>query len=107
MISSVKDVTTSVMCDTAYNNSCLSNSCANRLDLQATASKLRIKGITTGEFIETKFIERTVTPRDNQSFEPFEICPYVKKYMNSVADVVNIKATHGSDPHQAVLDPVA
>ena len=84
----------------------MSNSTANRLDLQNTALKLTFRGKKFGEVIVTKVVERTVTPRDNQSFETFKISPYMKENLNLDADVVNNKALQASYPQKAVLDPV-
>ena len=49
-------------------------------------------GINTGEVVDTKFVELTVTPHDNQAFEPSEVSPYVKEDLSVGADVINIKA---------------
>ena len=60
--------------------------------LHGTALKLTVKGIKTEEFVDLKFFELTVTPRDNQAFEPFKVIPYVMKDLNVGVDVINIKA---------------
>ena len=76
------------------------------LVLHGTALKLTVKGIITEEVVDTKLVELIVTPRDNQSFEPFKVSPYVKEDLNVGADVINIKALQETYPHLAVLDPV-
>ena len=104
--SSGKDTTALVLCDTACSNSWVSNDLANRLGLHGTASKLTVKGIHTEEVVDTKLVELIVTPRDNQAFEPFKVCSYVKEDLYVGADVINIKALQETYPHLAVLDPV-
>ena len=104
--SSGKDTTALVLCDTACSNSWVSNDLANRLGLHGTALKLTVKGINTEEVVDTKLVELIVTPRDNQTFEPFKVSPYVKEDLNVGADVFNIKALQETYPHLAVLDPV-
>ena len=96
-----KDTTALVLCDTACCNSWVSNNLADRLGLHGTALKLTIRGINTEDVVEL-----TVTPRDNQAFEPFKICPYVNEVLNVGADVINIKALHETYPYLAVLDRV-
>ena len=95
-----------VLCDTAFSNSWVSNDLANRLGLRGTALKLTVKGKNTEEFVDTKLVELTVTPRENQSFEPFKVSPYVKEDLNEGAVVININALQETYPHLAVLDPV-
>ena len=90
--SSGKDTTALVLCDTACSPSWVSNDLANRLGLHGTALKLTVKRINTEEVVDTKLVELTVTPRDNQAFESFKISPYVKEDLNVGADVINIKA---------------
>ena len=104
--SSGKDNTALVLCDTACNNSWVSNDPANRLGLHGTALKLTVKGINTEEFVDTKLVELIVTTRDNQAFEPFKVSPYVKEGLNVGADVINIKVLQETYPHLAVLDQV-
>ena len=104
--SSGKDSTALVLCNTACGNSLVSNDLANRLGLHGTALKLPIRGINTEEVVDTKLVELTVTPRDNQALEPFKVSTYVKEDLNVGADVINIKALHETYPHLADLDPV-
>ena len=68
--------------------------------------KLTVKATNIKEVVDTKQDELTVTPRDNQAFEPFKVSPYVKQDLNVGADVTNIKALQETYPHLAVLDPV-
>ena len=104
--SSGKDTTALVLCDTACSNSWVSNDLANRLGLHGTALKLTVKGINTEEVVDIKLVELIVTPRDNQTFEPFTVSLYVKEELNVGADVINIKALQETYPHLAVRDPV-
>ena len=104
--SSGKDTTALVLCDTACSNSWVSNDLANRLGLQVTALQLKVKVINTEEVVDTKLVERIVTPRDNQALEPFKVSPCVKEDLNVGADVINIKAPQEAYTHLAVLDPV-
>ena len=104
--SSGKDTTALVLCDSACSNSWESNDLANKLGLYGKALKLTIKGINTVDVVDTKIVELTVTPRDNQAFDPFKVIPYVKKDLNVGADVTNTKALQDTYPHLAVLDPV-
>ena len=101
-----KDTRAFVLCDTACRNSWVSNDLANRLGLHVTALKLTVRGINTEEVVDTKLVELTVTPRNNQAFEPFKVSPYVKEGLNLGADVINIKALQETFPHLAVLNPV-
>ena len=101
-----KDTTALVFCDTACSNSWVSNDLANRLGLHGTALKLTVKLKKTEEFVDTKLVELTVTPRFNQAFKPFKVSPYVKKDINVGADVIKIKSLQETYPHLAVLDPV-
>ena len=78
-ISSGKDTTALVLCDTACNNSWVSNDLANRLGWHGTAMKLTVKGINTEEVADTKLVELIVTLRNNQAFEQFKVSPYVKE----------------------------
>ena len=64
----------------------------NRLDLHAREVKLTVKSINTKEVVVTKLVELTVTPRDNQAFEPFKVASYVNEALNVGADDINIKA---------------
>ena len=57
----------------------MSNNLANRLGLQGTALKLTFKGIDTEKVVDTKSVALTVTPRDSQAFEPFNVIHYVKE----------------------------
>ena len=102
----LKDPAALVLCDTACSNSWESNDLANRLGLHVVALKLTVKGKNTEEVVETKEVELTVTPRDNQAFEPFENGPYVKEDLNVGADVINIKELQETYSHLAVLEPV-
>ena len=77
-----KDPAASVLCDTACSNSWESNDLANRLGLHGVALKLTFKVINIEENVDNKQVELTVTPRDNQAFEPFEVSPYVKEDLN-------------------------
>ena len=104
--SSGKYTTALVLCDTACSNSWVSNYLANRLGLHGTSLKLTVKGINTEEVVDTKLVELTVTPRENQAFEPFKVSPYVKEDLNVGADVINIQELQEIYPHLAVLDPV-
>ena len=70
-----KDTTALVLCDTACRNSWESNNLANRLGLHGTALTLTVNGINTEEVVDTKLVELTVTPRDNQAIEPFKVSP--------------------------------
>ena len=90
-ISSGKDITALVVCDTACSNSWVYNDLANRLGLHGTALKLTVKGINTEQVGDTKLVELTVTLLDNQAFEPFKVSPYVTEDLNVGADVINIK----------------
>ena len=94
-----------ILCDTACSNSWLSNSVADRLGLHGKALKLRFRGINTEEVIDTKLIEQTVKPRENQAFEPFKVSTYVKANLNVVADVININALQETYPYLDVLHP--
>ena len=51
----------------------MSNDLANGPGLHGTALKLTVKGKNTEEIVDTKLVELTVTPRDNQPFEPFKV----------------------------------
>ena len=102
--SSGKDTTALVLCDTAGSNTWVYNDLANRLGLHGTALKLTVK--RTNKVVGNKLIELTVTPRNNQAFEPFKVSPYVKEDLNVGADVINIKALQEVYPHLAVLDSV-
>ena len=101
-----KATTALVLCDTACSNSWVSNDLANRLRLHGRAIKLTVKGINTEKVVDTKLVELTVTPRNNQAFEPFKVSPYVKEDLNLGADVINIKALQETYPHLAVVDLV-
>ena len=68
--------------------------------------KLTVKGMNTEEIVYTKLVELTVTPRDNQSFEPLKGSPYVKEDLNVGAGLINIEALQETYSHIAVLDPV-
>ena len=83
----------------------MSHDFANRLGLLGTALKLTVKGIKTEEVVDTKLVELIVTPRDNQTFEPFKVGPYLKEDLNVGADVTNIKALQETYPHPSVVDP--
>ena len=104
--SSGKDTTALVLCDTACSNTWLSTDLENRLGLHGTALKLTAKIINTEEVVDTKLVELTVTPRDNQAVEPFKVSPYVKEILNVGAGVINIKALQETYLHLAVLYPV-
>ena len=93
--SSGKVTTALVLCDTACSNSWVSNDVANRLG-----------SVKNEEVVHIKLVELTVTPRDNQAFEPFKVSPYLKEDLNVGADVINIKALREIYLHLAVLDPV-
>ena len=54
--------------------------------------KLTVKSINTEEVVDTKLVELTVTPRNNQAFERFQVRFYVKEDLNVGVDVINIKA---------------
>ena len=84
----------------------MSNDLANRLRFHGTALKLIVKVINTEEVVDTKLVELTVTPRDNQAFEPFKVRPYIKEDLNVGANVIKIRALQETYPHLAVLDPV-
>ena len=79
------------------------NDLAYRLGLHGTALKLTVKGINTEEVVDTKLVELTVTPRDNQAFELSKVSPYVKEDLNAGADEIKIKALQETYPHLAVL----
>ena len=51
-------------------------------------------------------VELTVTPRDNQAFEPFKISPYSKEDLNVGANEINTKTLQETYPHLAVRDPI-
>ena len=72
----------------------MSSDLANRFYLHRRALKLTVKGLNTEEVVNTKLVELTVTPRDNQAFAPFKVSPYVKEDLNKSADVINIEALH-------------
>ena len=88
--SSGKETTVLVLFDTACSHSWVSNSLAKKFGLHATALNLTVKGINTEEVVDTKLVELTATPRDNQAFERLQVCPYVKEHLNASADVINI-----------------
>ena len=101
-----KDTTALSLCDTACIIFWVSNDLANKLVLHGTALKVTVKGINTEEVVFTKLVELTVTPRDNQAFEPFKVSPYVKEDLNVGANMINIKTLQETYPHLAVRDPV-
>ena len=104
--SSGKYTTPLVLLEAACSNSWMSNSLAKRLGWHGTALKLTVNVINTEELVDTKLNELTVTPRNNQAFEPFKVSPYVKEDLNVGADAINIKALQEIYPCRAVLDPV-
>ena len=94
-----------VLCDTASNNSWVSNILAARLGLQGTAIKLTVKGINTEE-LDTKVAQLTATPHKDQDFEAIIVRLYVRKTLNVGSDIIDVKYMQETYPHLAVLDPV-
>ena len=84
----------------------MSNSLAARLGLQGTALKLTIKGINTEELIDTKVVQLTVTPHEDQDFEAFTVRPYVRETLKVGSDIIDVKSMQETYTHLAVLDPV-
>ena len=104
--SSGNNTTALVLCDTPCINSWVSNILAARLSLQGTALKLTVKGINTGELIDTKVFQLTVTPHKDQDFEAFTVRPYLRETLNVGSDIIDVKSKQETYPHLAVLDPV-
>ena len=104
--SSGTSTTALVLCDTACSNSWVYDSLAARLGLQGTALKLTIKGINTEDLIDTKVVQLTVTPHEDQDFEAFTVRPYVRETLNVGSDIIDVKSMQEIYPHLAILDPV-
>ena len=104
--SSGLDTKALVLCDTACSNSWVAGSLADRLGLHGKALKLTVKGINTEEVVDTRVVEVTVKPREQQDFEPFTVNPFVKESLNVGSDIINVQALQETYPHLAVLDPV-
>ena len=68
--------------------------------------KLTAMGINTEEVVDTKLPELTVTPRDQQAFEPTKVSPYVNEDLNVSAHAIKVKALQELYSHLAVLKPV-
>ena len=110
--SSGTSTTVLVLCDWFYgfcvcSNSWVSDSLAARLGLQGTALKLTVRGINTGELIDTKVVQLTVTPHMDQDFEAFTVRPYVRETLNVGSDIIDVKSMQETYPYLAVLDPVS
>ena len=84
----------------------MAGSFADRLGLHGKALKLTVKGINTGEVVDTRIVEATVKPREHKDFEPFTINPFVKESLKVGSDIINVQALQETYPHLAVLDPV-
>ena len=104
--SSGTKTTALVLCDIACSNSWLSNSLADGLGLQGTALKLSVKGINTEEIIDTKVVQLTVTPHEDQDFEAFTVRHYVRETLNVGSDIIDVESMQETCPPLAVLDPV-
>ena len=102
--SSGLDTKALVFCDTACSN--VANNLANRFGLHDKALKLTVKGINTEEVVDTRFVEVTVKPRQQQDIEPFTINPFVKENLNVGSNINNVHVLQKTYPHVAVLDPV-
>ena len=94
------------LCDTACSISRVADILADRFGLHGKALKLTVKGINTGEVVETSIVEVTVKPREHQDFEPFTFNPFVKENLNFGSDIINVQALQETYPQLAVLDPV-
>ena len=104
--SSGLDTKALVLCDTAWSNSWVAGSLADRLGLHGKALKLTFKGINTEEVVDTRIVEVTVKPREHQDFEPFTFNTFVKESLNVSSDINNVQALQETHPHLAVPDPV-
>ena len=104
--SSGLDTKALVLCDTACSNSWVAGSLADRLGLHGKALKLTVKGINTEEVVDTRVVEVTVKPREQQDFEPFTVNPFVKESLSVGSDIINVQALQETYAHLAVLDPV-
>ena len=104
--SSCLDTKALVLCDTACSNSWVAGSLADRLGLHGKALKLTVKGINTEEVVDTRVVQVTVKPREQQDFEPFTVNPFVKESLNVGSDIIKVQALQETYPHLAVLDPV-
>ena len=105
-ISSGTSTTALVLCDAACSNSWVSDSLAARSGLQGSALKLTVRGINTEELIDTKVVQLTVLPNQDQDFEAFTVLPYVRETLNVGSDIVDVKSVQETYQHLAVLDPV-
>ena len=104
--SSGTSTTALALCDTACSNSWVSDSLTAELGLQGTALKLTVKGINRGELIDTKVVQLTVTPHEDQDFEAFTVRPYVRETLNVGSHIIDVKSMQETYPHLAILDPV-
>ena len=84
----------------------MAGSIADRPGLHGKALKLTLKRINTEEVADTRVVEVTVKPREDQHFEPFTVNPFVKESLNVGADIINVQPLQETYPHLAVLDPV-
>ena len=104
--SSSLDTKALVLCDTPCSNVWVAGSLADRLILHGKTLKLTLNGINTEEVVDTRVVEVTVKPREDQDFEPFTIKPFVKESLKIGSDVVIVQALQETYPHLAVLDHV-
>ena len=101
-----KNTTVLVLCDTACNNSWVSDSLAARLSLQGTALKLTVKVINTEELIDTKVVQLTVRAHKDQDFEAFTVRPYVRETLNVGSDIIDVESMQETYTYLTVLDPI-
>ena len=80
----------------------MAGSLADRLGLHGKALKLTVKGIKTEEVVDTRVVEVTVKPGENQDFEPSTINPFVKESLNFGSDIINIQALQETYRHLAI-----
>ena len=89
--SSGLDTNALVLCDTACSNSWVAGSLADRLGLHGIALNLTVKDINTEEVVDTRVVEVTVKPREQQDFEPFTVNPFVKESLHVGSDIINVR----------------
>ena len=62
--------------------------------------------INTKELIDTKLVELTLTPCNNQGIEAFKMSHYAKNNMNVSADILDTNRSRTAVNLPSLLDPV-
>ena len=103
--SSGTSITALVFCYTACNNSWVADSLAVRLGLQGTILKLTVKFIKREELTDTKIVQSTEKPHEDQASKAFTVRPCVRETLNVGSNIIGFNSMQETNLHLALRDP--